>query len=354
MAKFETKGQIVSLFLGAACVGVLLIVLLTAEANKRMEVMNRKEEVVTETDDITELSGLKYLWSKLKYSLRSFSKSDETLKSQDETKGRRKREASEDYYSSHVIEGEYDDVISDDTSKVIKTTELKNISEHVDDNLGAALLSTALGGHKIRHLEEKVKMLGEKSQLVKVVKKIYCAREESVLYVLCKHSGTSDVDEESTTTTSTNSTSKEALDSSKENSTAHDMKNFTGNIQSYVEVMTNRLQPPEASHTISSAGICSSYTEVIVVIVITTFVNFFSFVLLSLFCRLQLTRKSRQTRSPVIKNGRQLLTNEDDDDLDDYDDEFEPPVQIEGKRSLGNLHVNLVHQARNLKGLDEI
>ena len=37
MAKFETTGQIVALFLGAAAVGILLIVLLNAEVHKREE-----------------------------------------------------------------------------------------------------------------------------------------------------------------------------------------------------------------------------------------------------------------------------------------------------------------------------
>ena len=35
MARFETRGQVASLFLGAGCVGILLILLLTAEARHR-------------------------------------------------------------------------------------------------------------------------------------------------------------------------------------------------------------------------------------------------------------------------------------------------------------------------------
>ena len=71
MAKFETTGQIVTLFVGAACVGVLLIMLLTAEANKRQDALDRSDEmVVTETGDMSELTGIKYIWKKMRSSLR--------------------------------------------------------------------------------------------------------------------------------------------------------------------------------------------------------------------------------------------------------------------------------------------
>ena len=71
MAKFETTGQIVTLFLGAACVGVLLIVLLTAEASKRQAALDRSDEiVVTETEDISELKGIKYIWNNMKSTVR--------------------------------------------------------------------------------------------------------------------------------------------------------------------------------------------------------------------------------------------------------------------------------------------
>ena len=70
-AKYETTGQIVTLFVGAACVGVLLIMLLTAEANKRQDALDRSDEVVvTETGDMSELTGIKYIWNKMRSSFR--------------------------------------------------------------------------------------------------------------------------------------------------------------------------------------------------------------------------------------------------------------------------------------------
>ena len=68
------------------------------------------------------------------------------------------------------------------------------------------------------------------------------------------------------------------------NATADHAKNYTDNIHAYVNVMRNRLAP-QVSNPLHSTGICSSYTEFIVVVILTTFVNFFVFVLISLFCR---------------------------------------------------------------------
>ena len=69
-----------------------------------------------------------------------------------------------------------------------------------------------------------------------------------------------------------------------QNTTADHAKNYTDNIHAYVNVMRNILAP-QVSNPLHSTGICSSYTEFIVVVILTTFVNFFVFVLISLFCR---------------------------------------------------------------------
>ena len=70
------------------------------------------------------------------------------------------------------------------------------------------------------------------------------------------------------------------------NATADHAKNYTDNIHAYVNVMRNRLAPQaKASNQLHSTGICSSYTEFIVVVILTTFVNFFVFVLIALYCR---------------------------------------------------------------------
>ena len=81
MARFETWGDVARLFIGAACVGVLLILLLTAEARKleeREEALVAVEEeaesdkVVPEAGDISTLTGLRTVWSKLAQFIRFF------------------------------------------------------------------------------------------------------------------------------------------------------------------------------------------------------------------------------------------------------------------------------------------
>ena len=81
MARFETWGDVARLFIGAACVGLLLILLLTAEARKleeREEALVAVEEeaesdkVVPEAGDISALTGLRTVWSKLAQFIRFF------------------------------------------------------------------------------------------------------------------------------------------------------------------------------------------------------------------------------------------------------------------------------------------
>ena len=77
MARFETWSEVARLFFGAACVGVLLILLLTAEAKKIEEKEEalvareaENEKVVTEAGDFSPLSGLRTVWSKLRQFIR--------------------------------------------------------------------------------------------------------------------------------------------------------------------------------------------------------------------------------------------------------------------------------------------
>ena len=83
MARFETWADVARLFIGAAFVGVLLILLLTAEARKLEErdealvAMEEEEEaesdkVVPEAGDISGLTGLRTVWSKLAQFIRFF------------------------------------------------------------------------------------------------------------------------------------------------------------------------------------------------------------------------------------------------------------------------------------------
>ena len=78
MARFETWTEVARLFFGAACVGVLLILLLTAEAKKIKEKEEalvaepENDKVVAEAGDISPLSGFRTVWSKLRQFIRSF------------------------------------------------------------------------------------------------------------------------------------------------------------------------------------------------------------------------------------------------------------------------------------------
>ena len=79
MARFETWGDVARLFIGAACVGVLLILLLTAEARKLEEreealvaVEEESDKVVPEAGYIPALTGLRTVWSKLAQFIRFF------------------------------------------------------------------------------------------------------------------------------------------------------------------------------------------------------------------------------------------------------------------------------------------
>jgi len=354
MARYDSKAQIIPLFLGAACVGLLLIVLLTAEAHKRQAALDRSDEnVVTETEDMSELTGIKYIWSKVKSSVRYLTRS---VQGQDsEGKTRRKREASPDYYSSHVIEGEYDDLDIETTSEqqpaVTEKPSTSKSHPSVSLELGSSLLGTALSGHKIRHIEEKISQLGADSQLVRAVLRMYCNKDETVLYVMCMEEGS---DKNSTEKTSPNMTDHDDDDDDDMNTTGlvtvnkttNHTKNYTESVHSYVNVMRNRLAP-QVLTSAHSSGICSSFTEFIVVVILTTFANFFIFVLISLYCRL-----SKKSIAGQFTEGTKHLIAEEDD-LENID-EVEAIRQVKGKRKSGNLHVNLCHQIGLNEDLNKI
>ena len=85
MARFETWADVARLFFGAACVGVILVLFLTAEAKnieereealveekeeKEALVGEKEEKVVAEAGDISPLSGFRMVWSKLSHFIR--------------------------------------------------------------------------------------------------------------------------------------------------------------------------------------------------------------------------------------------------------------------------------------------
>ena len=75
MARFETWADVARFFFGAACVGVILVLFLTAEAKNIEEreealVGEKEEKVVAEAGDISPLSGFRTVWSKLSHFIR--------------------------------------------------------------------------------------------------------------------------------------------------------------------------------------------------------------------------------------------------------------------------------------------
>ena len=71
---------------------------------------------------------------------------------------RAKRNVDSDYYSQFEIQGEYDDVgIADLSTPAYQKAEA---------GLSQSLISSSLNGHKIRNIKDKIRKLGEHSQVI--------------------------------------------------------------------------------------------------------------------------------------------------------------------------------------------
>ena len=154
MARFESPCQIVSLFLTATLVAVLLIFLINAEVKHREE-----KESVSDTDDgVTVTASLREVakkvlavfgWDKPEdeleilyyYNIRKPSSSDG-----DEIQNRRRRSIDDDV-----------DLL---TGKDEETT-----LEEDSQRLSESLLTSAANGHKVRNIKQKIQQIGENSQL---------------------------------------------------------------------------------------------------------------------------------------------------------------------------------------------
>jgi len=261
MARFETWSEVARLFFGAACVGVLLILLLTAEAKKIEEKEEalvageaENEKVVTEAGDISPLSGLRTVWSKLRQFIR-YSKDDEPEKAGK----RRKREvASEDFYSFPIRENLEEEMSSSSSGPDI-------------DGLSSALLTSSLdGGHKIRHLDEKIAMLNEDNFLVKAIVRRFCGQQTSVSYIMCLNAPENN-------NTLHNKTDPEIKDKEKK-------ARYEDAVLEHVDVMKNRLSPIQLSPLSLSGGFCSSTSEILVIVLITSCLNCGIFLFIT-FCK---------------------------------------------------------------------
>ena len=169
MARFETWADVARLFFGAACVGVILVLFLTAEAKNIEEreealVGEKEEKVVAEAGDISPLSGFRTVWSKLSHFIRllvrtmcinvsehivtpRYSRDDTS----EEVGRRKKREISseEDYYSFPIREDQEEEISSDQVTGNGPSEEISQSSDQLTNGLSSALLTSALDGHKV-------------------------------------------------------------------------------------------------------------------------------------------------------------------------------------------------------------
>ena len=132
-------------------------------------------------------------------------------------------------------------------------------------SLSTGLLSAALAGHKVRHIKEKVDMLGEQDQLVIQVLDRFCGNQETINYVMCINNP---LEEES----------KNENDNKDVRAThGEDTQNYNKEVSMFVDVMTEAQSPPEAgadsSWSVLPPGVCSSMTEVLLVVLVTTRVH---------------------------------------------------------------------------------
>merc|ERR1739848_294605 len=157
MARFESPCQIVSLFLTAGVVAVILILLINAEVKHR-----EQKETSVDTDDgagITVTAGLRGVARKV---MQMFSESPSSDEQQNHN--RRKREADDKYLSTNT----------EDMTTSMMSSE--------------ALLTSAATGHKVRNIRRKIQDIGKNSQLVETVLELYCGNRESVNFILCYNS----------------------------------------------------------------------------------------------------------------------------------------------------------------------
>ena len=128
MARFESPGQVISLFLSAGVVAVILILLINLEVKHREE-----KEIVDGTEDgvgLTATAGIRSLAGKV---MEMFGRKHSDNR-------RRKREVTDE--------------------------ETEETSDQANSQLfSEALLTAAASGHKVRNIRQKIEDIGENSQL---------------------------------------------------------------------------------------------------------------------------------------------------------------------------------------------
>jgi len=324
MAKFETTGQVLALFFGAV-VAILCIVFLTAEAHKREMVKGEEEDRVEEEEGLGSFQGVLQ-------SLTNFFGSDpregEEKRYKRETRdddmrfnkplgndGKRyKRDTGDDMLDDFVFGDRYqfktkDEKNEDNKDEIVEVVDEKiHTKVEVSPDIDEALLSEASSHHKIRHIEEKVGHLSAKHQLVVAILDKFCVITpcpaiHSLECPVCPPNNCSQcvddisINNSSPTFNSVNKTSGCPVVSCP---TDHMNHQFPHTYTHHHPQIRQQTIP-------ASAIVCSTNTEVIVIILLTTFTNFIVFTIL-LFCM-----KARQNFK------EELMANEEEshDDIQD-------------------------------------
>jgi len=254
MAKFETPGQIVSLFVGAAGVAFLMILFLNAEVRHR-RIEEDKEDVDVVIEDTASISHMNFYRSLLDRMSRQFRNSFGS--------GSNVIEETTDSETVHVRNKR--DTNANDIEE--KITDNDDYQTHYYQSLTESLITSTLSDHKIRNIKDKLLMIGEDSQLVQAVLDLYCD-SETVTYYMC-YQPNNDTMENTTTTTTTSE---------------QPPKNYSESVTNYVETMAKKLSSEEIRSSNIDQGICDYHGIVYLTATITTIVNLILFFIFSM-CR---------------------------------------------------------------------
>lgn len=191
MGSFDTKGQIVGLFVGAAGVAVVLILLLTVEVRKRDGLGERsaggeegeKGEGKETGEGKEEERGI---LTEVKAYIRSL------YEGQARSRVKRSLEEQQDEEDPSLADGSGSRTSKDSERNEIPE-DFSTIEESYDKNeLTESLLQKS--GNSIRHLGDKVRHLGRSSALVQAVLQQYCVQETyyRTQFVPCNQTNSSD------------------------------------------------------------------------------------------------------------------------------------------------------------------
>lgn len=372
MARFETTGQVVGLFLGAAAVAVLCIVFLTAEAHKREMVEEEEEERVEEEgvvggfqgviQSLTNFFGGKQEEMDVKRYKRDIGDEQEkTLKRYKRDIGDEQEKITLKRYKRNTGDDMLDDFVFGDKNefKIMeekeeqnkdvtipeKLSSLEKEKKHEDKNVSPdideALLSEASSQHKIRHIHEKISHLSPDHQLVVAVLDKFCVISPcpSIKCPVCPKINSTQCPDNTNIEklTSTNDNSKNTTSDENNNTSINSNNNNrtsgcpviscpTGHMKHQFPHTYTHEHPQLGQKTIPATPIvCSTNTEVIVIILLTSFTNFIIYTIL-FFC-LKAKENFRE----------ELMAEEEEDNENDETNEEENGGQVFDAKRLKSI-----------------